>query len=1355
MRAINGSYFDPQLCMDGHFIITGNTNDVFYNPQLLRTDIKYELYRYLRHTQGFDAVVFLDRENSLYCYDDESFAIIKGESEGDTGVDTGRIIKNTPLGHRSNKSTVAATDNTEDLLCMPRQEYNLYWSMIIKMLKSPEHRCALILPNADSVIGTMTEIEVQALEELGYSGGSASKSIVIYVFRETNICTLRDSVEKSSAMSPVWARIARNILLPRITGDDNRVIEISTPAQGEIRSFLNARRFSGNEGVRAWEIEDLAKRFYNYAAINSMDMKTLEYIFLKEKDQFLKSDRYGEKSALEKLDELVGMSNVKKDIREWIALQNKRRAKANPSSDQYRIEKSRLEPGSGLNVNAGFALNCIMKGNPGTGKTTVAGLMGQLYFELGFLRKGHLVVRSGADLINSYAGGSAGAVHEAVAQAMDGVLFIDEAYSLCESTHGGEAVTQLVNDMSLYEGRFAVVMSGYGAKMERLIKSNEGLARRFPTVYSLSDYSATELKDIFMDMARKDEDGVTVSDELTQKLDLIWQGILEKQVLGKRSDNAGKWGNAGEAKKLLTDMKKNTAVRDTGSEGFHLTQEDLPERYRSVFKTVDRYEGNIADDLFGKEEIKDFIDEISGSGKKGEGPDSEGTHFSVAGNVGSGRKTCVKAIAKALRKAGVLDSGSVIVAGKADLEAGYVGQTAIKTSDLIERALGGVLIIENPGGMVSKNVNDNSYGPEALGVIENAMIDHAEDLCVVFVDTRAGMESFFKAFPSIRSRLSREFETEDLQPAQMEKIFDIKTGNEMVFASDVEVLKGDFFINWVTDRGGLGDSLRAWGNGNEIEKLKKELLGKWRSLKGAYEGERKLITKEMFPGKYRRYLYESRARAETALKELEGLTGLKGVKESVKRIERRLRMMPGEDKYPGMYCYLGNPGVGKTKVAYLMGGILRSVGALSQGHVVVRTARQLGASADELDDVIRLAQNGILFIDEAHQLGEQDNIRGRSVVKKLLTVLEDTQVTGNTCIILAGYPQEMRALLTMDNGLSSRFGSAGSIIEFKDYTPDELLLIMDDMCRSAASIAQIGSDRAITCSDEFRSESLELFKSVTALGDVNFGNARFVRNYLHDTLDECLKRMDAEGKGVEDGMVFEVSDIPKAYKRLRKRRREADKFDQTKVSCESRDVKDMESLSRGVILIESEFVDGNKVEGTGFIITGEGYALTCAHVVKGAKNVRVRIYSKGMPGGDYRWLSASVVKSHDECDMALMKIEGSGFDILTIRRKGEKIDIPGKTLLPGFPLGRLLSGNDNNALNISFFKGSVASAQKVGKKRVYYLDSMGLHGNSGSPVISQEDGRVIGVFSGSIAPGGLDEINMFYPIDYFWEKFTA
>ncbi len=1364
MRAINESYFDPQLCMDGHYIITGNTNDVFYDPQLERTDIKYELYRCLKHVQGFDAVVFLDRENSLFCYDDESFAILKGGNE--KGQDTGRIIDNTPLGHRSNKSNAPQVERRDDLLCMPRQEYSIYWSMLIKMLKDKEHRCALILPNADSVIGTMTDMEVQALEELGYSGGSASKSIVIYVFRETNICTLRDSVEKSAAMSPVWARIAGNILLPRITGDNDRVIELSTPKEGEIRNFLNAQRLFGNKSVKPWEIESLAKRLYDHAAIKGMDMKSLEYMFMKAAGQSLETLSFDEKSALEKLDELVGLTGLKKDIRNWMILQDKRGKISRTDitgTDFLRVNckelnkdtnQSRLDPCEAADNNAGHAMNCIMKGNPGTGKTTVAALMGQLYFELGLLSKGHLVVRSAAQLLGGWAGQSARNVHEAVSQAIDGVLFIDEAYSLCDSQHGGEAITQLVNDMSLYEGRFAVVMAGYGAKMERLIKSNEGLARRFGSVYNLSDYSADELSDIFMGMVRKDDDKVSLDDELEKNLTGIWQVLLDTRVLGKRSDKAGKWGNAGEAQKLLLEMKKNAAMRDRRTGGFELTMDDLPERVRAAYN---RYKNEAAkkggsEDLFGKEEIKDYIDEILMSPGKEGFHGVEGMHFSIEGNVGCGKKTCVKAIARALKKTGALDSESVIVAGNADLEAGYVGQTAIKTADLIERALGGVLIIENPSSLILKNVHDNGFGPEALGVIENAMTDHGEDLCIVFADTKSGMEAFFKAFPSVRGRLSREFEIQDLKPDQMERIFDIKAENEMVFSSDIRDLKGDFFINWVTDRGGLGDSLRSWGNGNETEKLIRELLGRWKSMKGVYEGNRKLITREMFPSKYGRYLYESRARAETALRELEDLTGLKSVKESVKRIERRLRMMPGEDKYPGLYCYLGNPGVGKTKVAYLMGGILRSVGALSLGHVVVRTARQLGASMDEFDDVIRLAANGILFIDEAHQLGEQDNIWGRSVIKKLLTVLEDTTVTKNTCIILAGYPQEMRNLLTMDGGLSSRFGSTGSIIEFKDYTPDELLLIMDGMCERAADIVQIGADRAITCSEDFRKESLEMFKSVTSLGDVNYGNARFVRNYLHDTLDECLKRMDADGKTVEDGLKFDVSDIPEVYVKLKDRQKGDEKFDSSKVSCENRDIKDTERLSRGVILIESEYVDGNKGEGTGFIITREGYALTCAHVVKGAKNLRVRIYSKGMPGGDFRWLFAKVIKWQEECDMALIKLEGGGFDTLTLRQKGEKIEIPGKTLLPGFPLGKMLSGNDSNVLNLSFFKGSVASVQKVGKKVVYYIDSTGLHGNSGSPVISQEDGRVMGIFSGSIAPGGLDEINMFHPIDYFWEK---
>ena len=98
------------------------------------------------------------------------------------------------------------------------------------------------------------------------------------------------------------------------------------------------------------------------------------------------------------------------------------------------------------------------------------------------------------------------------------------------------------------------------------------------------------------------------------------------------------------------------------------------------------------------------------------------------------------------------------------------------------------------------------------------------------------------------------------------------------------------------------------------------------------ELRRRLVTQEMFPAALRRYLTPSRAVADSAMQELERMTGLRRVKASIRALERRIRYAPRDRVFPGTYCYLGNPGVGKTTVARLMGGVLRAAGVLSQGH---------------------------------------------------------------------------------------------------------------------------------------------------------------------------------------------------------------------------------------------------------------------------------------------------------------------------------------------------------------------------------------------------------------------------------------
>lgn len=193
------------------------------------------------------------------------------------------------------------------------------------------------------------------------------------------------------------------------------------------------------------------------------------------------------KKYLDEMNSLIGLLNVKKELHGLINF--------------VRLQSLRRQKGLKLPV---ISLHMVFTGNPGTGKTTVARLFSKILHELGYLSKGHVIETNRAGMVAGYLGQTAIKTEEKIKQAVGGVLFIDEAYSLAnDDEYGQEAIDTLLKLMEDYRDDLVVIVAGYPALMKKFIDSNPGLASRFSRYIEFTDYSAEELMQIFSYMCEK------------------------------------------------------------------------------------------------------------------------------------------------------------------------------------------------------------------------------------------------------------------------------------------------------------------------------------------------------------------------------------------------------------------------------------------------------------------------------------------------------------------------------------------------------------------------------------------------------------------------------------------------------------------------------------------------------------------------------------------------------------------------------------------------------------------------------------------------------------------------------------
>lgn len=243
--------------------------------------------------------------------------------------------------------------------------------------------------------------------------------------------------------------------------------------------------------------------------------------------------------ALGRLNSLVGLPGVKQKVSSWVS--------------QVQFFKLRQE--QGLPVPEGFSYHLVFTGNPGTGKTTVARLMAQIYRALGILREGQLVEVARNDLVAGYIGQTAIKTQEAVEKALGGVLFVDEAYML-NGGEGGkdfgqEAIDTILKAMEDHRDELVVIMAGYVEPMEKLIETNTGLKSRFNTVIDFEDYTSDELYKIFYGFCKKN------SYKLSADAEKLIRHNFE--VLYESRDKF--FGNARTARNTFQAVVQNQAAR--------------------------------------------------------------------------------------------------------------------------------------------------------------------------------------------------------------------------------------------------------------------------------------------------------------------------------------------------------------------------------------------------------------------------------------------------------------------------------------------------------------------------------------------------------------------------------------------------------------------------------------------------------------------------------------------------------------------------------------------------------------------------------------------------------------------------
>lgn len=508
---------------------------------------------------------------------------------------------------------------------------------------------------------------------------------------------------------------------------------------------------------------------------------------------------------IDEMDALTGLASVKEQVKKRI----------------YSLEADRRAKEAGaLRKGGSGTLHMLFTGNPGTGKTTIARMIGRMYKTLGLLPNGDKVVEcTRGSIVGQYQGESAKKVQSKFGEAQGGVLFLDEAYSLCldeKDTFGHETVDEIVAQMENHKDDVVVICAGYKKEMEEFLKANSGLGSRFRIQIEFEDYSVDEMCDIFEQFCKSS----------SMSLDNSAKDFLQQYI--EVQSKVPNFGNARGVRNLFDEVREvqNERLLKEQSSGKNVSAKDFDTITSADIQAAAgrRLEGEkTLEDLLdevnsltgldsAKQKVQEMVDAILVREKMKERgiemDDGNGTlHLIFKGNAGTGKTTIARLLGQIYTKLGVLQKNIFIEVSRADLVGHYMGETAKKVIEKIEEADGGILFIDEAYTLI--NGDHDEFGREAVQTLVAELENRRNSLMCIVAGYGDDMDEFLSVNQGLASRLSNEIIFEDYTIDDMVTIFHTmcKDKGLKVDVSDVDI------ANMIRE---LKDSRKDFGNARGV-----------------------------------------------------------------------------------------------------------------------------------------------------------------------------------------------------------------------------------------------------------------------------------------------------------------------------------------------------------------------------------------------------------------------------------------------------------------------------------------------------------------------------------------------------------